>query len=60
MRQGLRRGLLEGSQPWLVVGIVAGGAVLYRRIAHPAPEIVERVVVEPGSAVLVRVDAPAG
>ena len=39
-RTGLRRGLREGSRPWLLAGISAGALVLVRRALTEQPELV--------------------
>jgi hypothetical protein len=52
-RTGLRRGLLEGSRAWLVVGVSASVVQLVRRAANE-PEVVERVVLSPGEGIEIR------
>lgn len=52
--RALRRGVRQGSRPWLVVGVVAAGATLLRRLASPKPEVVFRQRLEPGEALEIR------
>jgi hypothetical protein len=44
---GFRRGM-SGSRAWLVVGIVAGGARLLRRVARNEEEVLYRTAIKPG------------
>jgi hypothetical protein len=44
---GFRRGM-SGSRAWLVVGIVAGGARLLRRVARSDEEVLYRTAIKPG------------
>jgi len=44
---GLRRGM-SGSTPWLVVGVLATGIRVLRRLAIPEQEVLYRTVVKPG------------
>ena len=44
---GFRRGL-SGSTPWLVIGVVATGARVLRRLAVPEQEVLYRTAVKPG------------
>ncbi len=44
---GLRKGL-SGSTPWLLVGIVAGGLRLIRRIARDDEEVLYRTAIKAG------------
>ena len=46
-REGVRRGI-GGSQTWMVVGVVAGGIRVLRRIANPPPEVVWRQALRAG------------
>ena len=46
---GFRKGM-SGSTPWLVVGIVAGGLRILRRLAHDDEEVLYRTVGRPGDA----------
>ncbi len=47
-RIGLRKGLMGGSKPWLIVGAVAGGIRLLGRMAGREPEVVYCEKLEPG------------
>ena len=44
---GFRRGM-GGSRAWLVVGIVAAGARMLRRLARNEPEVLYRTAIKPG------------
>jgi hypothetical protein len=44
---GFRKGM-AGSRPWLIVGILAGGVRLLRRLARDDEEILYRTVVKAG------------
>ena len=47
MRNGFRRGM-SGSTPWLVVGIVAAGLRMLRKLAHDEEEVLYRTAVKAG------------
>jgi hypothetical protein len=53
-RTGLRRGLRDGSRPWLVAGITAGALELVRRMFSEKPEVVYQAELEPGERLVVR------
>lgn len=53
MRTGLRRGLLEGSRPWLVVGVAAASVRILRRVTASEEKVVLREVLPPGSTVVI-------
>lgn len=57
-RRGLRRGIVDGSRPWLVVGVAAGLLAVARRLTEERPEVVAREVLHPGDTVIVRAHAP--
>lgn len=62
-RRGLRKGILEGSRPWMAVGVAAGVVAVVRRLTSEPPQTVWRQSLEPGEGVLIRVkgpDQPAG
>ena len=44
---GLRRGM-SGSRAWLIVGIMAAGTRLLRRIAKDDEEVLYRTAIKPG------------
>lgn len=44
---GLRRGL-SGSTPWLIVGVLATGVRVLRRLSIPEQEVLYRTAVKPG------------
>ena len=50
---GLSKGLVGGSKPWLVVGAVAGGIRLLRRMAAREPEVVYCEKLEPGERLVI-------
>ncbi len=52
-RNGLRRGLLGGSRPWLYVFVAMGTARVVRRIAGRAPETVFSGQLAPGEALII-------
>jgi hypothetical protein len=58
-RTGLRRGLRDGSRPWLVAGITAGALEVVRRAVAEKPEVVYQAELEPGERLEVRT-IPAG
>jgi hypothetical protein len=53
-RTGLRRGLRDGSRPWLVAGITAGALEVVRRALAEKPEVVYQAELEPGERLEVR------
>jgi hypothetical protein len=53
-RTGLRRGLRDGSRPWLVAGITAGALELVRRVIAEEPEVVYEAELEPGERLEIR------
>jgi hypothetical protein len=53
-RTGLRRGLREGSRPWLLAGISAGALVLVRRALTEQPELVYQAELQPGERLEIR------
>jgi hypothetical protein len=57
-RTGLRRGLRDGSRPWLVAGITAGALELVRRTLAEKPEVVYQAEVGPGERLEVRTIPP--
>lgn len=57
-RTGLRRGLRDGSRPWLVAGITAGALALVRRALTEQPEIVYQAELQPGERLEVRTIPP--
>jgi hypothetical protein len=59
-RTGLRRGLLEGSRPWLAVGVAAGGMRLLSRLARSHPEVVYTGTLKPGETISISTCPPSG
>ena len=48
---GLRRGVVEGSGPWLVVGVSAGMLALARRAVAQRPKTVYSAELKPGDRI---------
>ncbi|HLG01176.1 MAG TPA: hypothetical protein VI916_11940 [Acidimicrobiia bacterium] len=59
VRKGLRKGVLEGSRPWMAVGVAAGVFTIVRRAAANKPETVMKRTLQPGEGLIVRVREPA-
>jgi hypothetical protein len=59
MRTGLRRGLRNGSRPWLAVGVTAGVLRALRWALARREEVVLREELAPGAALEIR-HRPAG
>lgn len=57
-RRGLRRGLLEGSRGWLLVGVSAAAWRVARRFVVSSPETVYRGELKPGQAIEIRNSRP--
>ena len=57
-RTGLRRGLRDGSRPWLVAGITAGALEIVRRALSEKPEVVYQAELGPGELLEVRTIPP--
>lgn len=53
LRGGLRRGVLGGSGPWLVVGGFALAVRIVQRISGSIPEVVYSGDLKPGQALLI-------
>ena len=53
LRNGLRKGLLGGSRPWLIAGGVAAGLRVLRKLAGSEPEVVYSEKLEPGETVVI-------
>ncbi|MBI2168571.1 MAG: hypothetical protein HYU28_03595 [Actinobacteria bacterium] len=58
VRRGLRKGIVEGSRPWLAVGVAAGLVAIVRRVTSQPPETVWRAPLKPGEGVLISVREP--
>ncbi len=56
----LRRGVLGGSRPWMVVAAVLWGARLVRRASSRRPEVVSIERLKPGQTVQVTALQPTG
>lgn len=54
MRTGLRRGLLEGSQGWLYVGVAAVAWRVMRRVLVQEPETIYSTELKPGQGIEIR------
>jgi len=57
-RTGLRRGLMEGSRPWLYTGVAAAALRALQRAARREPETVYSEELKPGEALEIRVLGP--
>jgi len=53
LRRGVTRGFLGGSRPWLVIGGIAIGWRVLRRIAGNDPVVVFSERIEPGEALVI-------
>ena len=53
IRQGWRRGILEGRRPWLVLGAVALGARAMQRLAGRTEDVVYREELGAGAGLLI-------
>jgi len=58
MRTGLRRGLLEGSQGWLYVGVAAVVLRVMRRVLVQPPETIYSTKLKPGQGIEIRTRRP--
>jgi hypothetical protein len=47
-RNALRRGLIDGNQAWITVGVVVLGTRFLRRITARRPKLILREVIRPG------------
>jgi hypothetical protein len=52
-RNGLNRGFLGGSRPWMVIGGIAYGARMVRWLARRRQEVVFSQEIRPGERLLV-------
>ena len=53
LRNGLSKGLFGGSRPWLVLGGIAAGMRVLRKIAGSEPEVVYSEELQPGESVVI-------
>ena len=53
LRNGITKGFLGGSRPWLVIGGVAAGWRLLRRIAGSEAVVVFSEELQPGEALVI-------
>lgn len=53
LRQGFRRGVLQGSRPWLVMGGVALGLRVPRKVSGSEPEVVYSEKLAPGESLVI-------
>lgn len=58
-RTGFRRGFLGGSRAWTMIGAVAVGMRLLKRLTASEPEVVFSQPIRPGEKLLVSVDGPS-
>jgi hypothetical protein len=57
-RTGLRKGVLQGSRPWLYTGMVALALRLAHRVVREEPRTVFSEDLEPGQRLEIRVLPP--
>jgi hypothetical protein len=53
-RTGLRKGLIDGSRPWLVIGTTAAAIRVVRRFTRHEPDVVFSEELEPGHALVIK------
>ncbi len=53
-RTGFRKGVLEGSRPWLYAAVAATGVRLLQRVVRPAPRTVYSEELKPGDRLEIR------
>lgn len=53
LRNGLRRGLIGGSRPWLVLGGVGATVQILRKLAGNEPKVVFSEKLEPGETFVI-------
>lgn len=53
LRQAFRRGVLGGSRPWLVMGGVALGLRVLRKVTGSQPEVVYSEKLAPGESLVI-------
>ncbi|MBW3668321.1 MAG: hypothetical protein KY443_03820 [Actinobacteria bacterium] len=53
LRMGLRKGVMEGSRRWLVIGGAALGVKVLRKLAGSEPEVVLSETLSPGEALVI-------
>ena len=53
LRNGITKGFLGGSRPWLVVGGIAVGMRVLRKIAGSEPVVVYSEALQPGESVVI-------
>ena len=59
MKAGTRRGF-QGSQPWMIVAIVAATIRVLRRLSSPKPDVVWRQAMQAGDRFEVTVTGEPG
>jgi hypothetical protein len=59
LRNGWRRGVLQGSRPWLIAGGVATGYRVVRRLAGRTERIVYSEELRPGETLVIAHEGPA-
>jgi hypothetical protein len=52
LRRGMRRGLRDGSQVWLTVGVAAMAVRMLQRLARPRPEVISEEL-RPGETLVI-------
>jgi hypothetical protein len=59
IRNGLRKGLLEGSQVWLVLGGVGLLVKVLRKLGGREPQVVYSEVLPAGTAIVIANEQPS-
>ncbi len=59
-RTGLRRGMSGGSRGWLILGIVASGFRILRRLAENDEAVMYRTAIKPGDSFEIITRPPPG
>jgi hypothetical protein len=59
LRNGWRRGVLQGSRPWMIAGGVAAAYRLVRRLATRREQVVYREELLPGESLVIAHERPA-
>jgi len=60
LREGFRRGVIQGSRPWMVVGGIALVLRVVQRLGAKEEAVVYREVLAPGQTVSISNGTPTG
>ncbi len=58
IRYGWRRGILQGSRPWLIAGGLALGVRVVQKLAGPDERVVYREELQPGESLVIAHERP--